>query len=276
MLKRHSHYFIVALILSSAFAFIIPRSIFITAMSEILLFSTFVFTILVGFYIGSSLSNYLRLQRLVAEETANLVALYDICKIINIKISEELKEAIDTYLINSFDFELIDSTTNTEKEFNKLFFITNKIKNKETPIFCLLLSTRYNLLNIRQEFDMCSRKIISLFEWVILIILATLNLIFIYSMGDPTLISYFITIVFGFTIIFILMLLHLLDNNTLSEEKMSFLIYQTVFQKLDKLQYFPETIIKSKRVNIPKEKYRLGQYINIKKDYQKKIIIIDK
>lgn len=93
--------------------FIIPSGFVSGDISNIITICTFVLAILLGFFIAASLSNYLSLQTLSAEETANFIALYHAYQLLDSKLAEEIKAKIDEYIIYSFDFEFIDYMDNT-------------------------------------------------------------------------------------------------------------------------------------------------------------------
>lgn len=256
------------------FLLLTPLIVLSVNISNLLTVSTLLFAIYSGFYIAAALSNYLKVQSLVAEETSSLISLYDICTSQEPLIARDLANAIDGYLIAGFDFEMSEAVENTHNEFDAIIKITDKIKNKTTNIFCLILSTRNNLYNTRQEFELSSRRIISKFEWSILIILAGFNIFLIYTTRDGSIISSLLTVIFSALMLLILVTVYLLDTNRLSEEKLSFLIYQTAFKHVGKLPYYPEVSIKKQRVT-PREKvYRIGKYTDYPKSVEKEIIIV--
>ncbi len=96
-----------------ALLFIIPASFISGDVSNIITICTFILAILLGFFIAASLSNYLSLQTLAAEETANFIALYRTYQLLDPKLAEEVRAKIDEYIIYSFDFEFIEYMDNT-------------------------------------------------------------------------------------------------------------------------------------------------------------------
>jgi hypothetical protein len=109
----------------------------------------------------------------------------------------------------------------------------------------------------------------------IMIILVALNILLLYSVRDTTLVSYIVTVLFSTTLVTLLFLLNSVDNNTFSEEKFAFDIYQTTFKEIGKLPYYPEPSIISNRVRPSEKIYRIGKYKNLEKSFEKIIEIIE-
>jgi hypothetical protein len=141
--------------------FIIPAGFVSGDISNIITICTFVLAILLGFFIAASLSNYLSLQTLAAEETANFIALYHAYQLLNPKLAEEIKTKIDEYIVYSFDFEFIDYMDNTWNHFNNVINVINKIKDKNSVIFDNIMSLQMNMISTRQKMVVASRKIMS-------------------------------------------------------------------------------------------------------------------
>jgi len=265
---------VASLIFFGALTIVIPKSVLALDISNLLVVSTVLLAILFGFYIAATFANYTRLQSLIAEETGKLIALSNTIRSVEPTLAAEMDEAIDKYLIASFDVELLSAVEHTWKEFNEMIAVTDKIKNKDTNIFATITGFKSDLIRMRQDFDLAANRIMGTADWIVLITLAVLNILLLYSMRNTTMISSIVTVLFSTTLAIILFLLNALDNNTFAEESFSFNIYQRVFKEIGKLPYYPEVSIISKRVRPPKETYRVGVYKNREKSFDKKIKII--
>lgn len=211
---------------------------------------------------------------MISEETAGLIALRDKCKAIEPKIVKEVEDAIDDYLIANFDYELIDFVDNTWKEFNAIQKTTEKIK-RDTDLYSSLMETRENLLKNRQEITLTTRQIIGIESWIMLTTLAIINVFLLFAIRDNTIVSSAFTVFLSSTTFLILFLLYDMDSNRFAEEHLAYKIYHRVFREIEKLPYYTETSLKSKRVKPPKEEpYRIGKYENFPKSLKKKIIIV--
>lgn len=262
------------IIASIALVFVIPKSLSIPYISDILVVSTVLFAIFCGFFLAATLTNYSRLQSLVASETGDLISLYDLCRHLNPSIKKEIGDAIDNYLISSYDFEMAEYIDKTWGEFGKILEVIEKIPRSDSQIFTYLMQIKSDLLKVRQEFSLVSRKLIGVTNWIILIILTILNILVVYSIRGPSVISNVIAVIFSISFLLILFLLNEVDSNRFAEEKMAFYIYQRVFKEMGKMPYYPEYSIKKWRVNLPDEPYRVGIYKNPGRSFDKKIKII--
>lgn len=253
--------------------FIIPPKLISTDVSNFLTTTTVLFAIICGFFIATVFSNYSRLQSLIAEETAGLISLHIMCKYLNSSIEKDVDDAIDKYLIAAFDFELIDYIDNTWEEFNSILKVIDKI-SRDTDLFATLIGQVSNLLKVRQEIILTTRRIMNISNWIISAGLATLIIILLFSSKDSSLVSMIFTVSLSSATFFVLFLLDEIDSNRFAEEKISFDIYQRVFKEIGKLPYYPEVSIKSRRVQPPKGAYRVGKYKDFPKSLDKKIEIV--
>lgn len=141
--------------------FVLPANFIVGETSNIITVCTFILAILLGFFIAASLSNYLSLQTLAAEETANFIALYHAYQLLDPKLADEVKTKIDEYIIYSFDFEFIECMDNTWNHFNRVINVIRKIKDKESVVFDNIMSLQMNMVSTRQKMVVASRKIMS-------------------------------------------------------------------------------------------------------------------
>lgn len=268
-----------------ALLFIIPAQIVAIDISNILTSVTVIFAILGGFFLATTLNNYSSIQGLIASETAGLISLCSFVKKIDPSLDEELRDAVDKYLIAQFDYELHDYMDNTWKEFNEILKVTDRIKKINpsifgkvpvyaTDIFAGFMAVRGNLLENRQAITLVSRRIMDPLNWVILIILAVINTIILYSIRDYSLTSSVLTVVLSTATVLILLLLNEIDSDRFAEEKLAFGIYERVFKEIGKMPYYPENSIKEGRVKPPEKEYRIGKYFNFPKSFEKTIEIV--
>ncbi len=159
----------------TALLFIVPTKTGLVQNDNLLVVSTLLFAILSGFYIAATLTNYSKLQELVAEETGTLIALSQTIQSAIPKLSRELNDKIDAYLITSFDYELMDSVEDTWQEFNNILRVTDKIRKKDTNIYAHILELRRSLTRMRQEFDLTARRIMSSLDWLVMLTLTILT-----------------------------------------------------------------------------------------------------
>src|SRR3989344_5261970 len=88
---------------------------------------SFLFAILVGFFIATATANYLRLQALIAEEDAGLITIFNLVRNIAPKDLEKITDAIDNYAIAALSFELTEYVSKTDREFEGLATAADEI-----------------------------------------------------------------------------------------------------------------------------------------------------
>lgn len=252
---------IIAPIIFLAATFLIPKYSFQMDISTFLTIVALIFAILVGFFIAAATSNYLRLQTLIAQEDATLISIYNLCKILQPASFDQITQAIDTYTAHSLDFEIKDYVENTEKEFDVLIDLLDKIEPKDptkTYLISNLMDEINQMLEQRQESMLVSRQIVSRDHWVILILLAIVLNMLLLSFRNTQFITNLLISIMMTASYLILILIYEVDSNRFLEEKLSYGGTQRVFKVIGTLKYFPEEAIKNKRIKKPQEKHRIG------------------
>jgi len=248
-------------VLFTALLFIFPKNINIPNVSDLFTATTVLFAILTGFFIAAVLSNYFRLQSLIAEETSLWCSFYEVSITIKPKIKAELGLAIDNYLRAAFDFELSEYVGKTWDEFDKAMKVTNRIRKTDTNMYVFLLGIKGDLKKTRQEIFLTARKIMERNHWLTLIILATIIIFLVYAMRPLGVTDSILTVLISSVTCLVLFLLYDIDGNIFAEEKLAFSSFERAFKEIGKLPYYPEESIKSGRVK-PKGKYRVGVLLN--------------
>lgn len=265
---------LLVLIVCIILLFIFPKNLVISNISEIFSAVAVIFGIIAGFFIAATFTNYFALQNSIADEISNLVSFFEISALLNPKIKEELKEAIDLYLIRLFDYELYDYDK-TWPEFEKIIKIADEnIKKTDTTLYGRYLEIEQNLKKVRQSAILSARRILGPAHWAILIILAITLIFLVYIMRDAGVFSSILTVLVSSAACLILFLLFDIDSNYFAEEKLAFDTYERAFEEIGKLPYYPAESLKSKRIN-PRGKYRLGILIGDPKQFKRKVVIID-
>ncbi|MDO8551466.1 MAG: hypothetical protein Q7S03_02190 [bacterium] len=259
---------------SAIFRHVIPLSLFSMpflipvyppddALSTLLAVVSLLFAILVGFFIAAATSNFLRLQSLIANEDGALIAIYNLSKIIDSNSSDKIADVIDNYATKSLDFELEEYVDRSQKDFEELLEAIDglKIKNKEGEnLFQILHQKKVDLWSNRLEAEMVSRKVIPFWHWLTIILLALLLSVSLFSLRNGSLFVSLSVSALLLSIYLALVLLHEVDSNVFLEKQLSYENTQKIFKILGRLAYYPEAAIKEKRVEEPKETYRIGIY----------------
>lgn len=236
------------------------------------------FAILVGFFIATTTSNYLRLQTLIADANAGLISLFNLVKGIEPNKKPLIEQAIDEYMIAALDFELLDYTDKTKKEFNQVIKIADETEPTNEKGFALIseLHARMDeLLTNNQEIALTAKRIVTPRHWFIIILLAILLATSLLSFRTGSfLISLFVGVMF-ITIYHIMILIHEIDTNLFLSNQLSFDDPQQVFQGIGRPNYYPEYAIKKGYAKPRSEIYRIGIYKNYPNSFEKEIKLIE-
>ena len=259
--------------------FILPYFHFNFDISTILTVISFLFTILVGFFIGATTTDYLRLQTLISNLDASLIEVFSLSKLIQPSSAKKITNVIDQYVIRILDYPLFEWFPNTKKEFDQLTKAIEQIdptNKKGVALFPHLQRTKTDLERTNQEIFLATGKIVSSQHWAIIISLAIIIAILILSLRDG---YWFFSLLNGIILVVIYWILRLLnevDSNEFLAKKLAYQNPQQIFQAIGKLKYYPEMAIINKWAKEPQENYRIGVYKNYPHSFEKEIKIVKK
>ena len=235
------------------------------------------FAILVGFFIATTTSNYLRLQTLIADANAGLISLRNLISRIEPSKKQIVEQAIDEYMIATLDYELLDYTDKTKREFNNILKIADEIEpqgNVGLTLFQELHVRMDEMLTNDQEISLTSKKIVTPRHWFIIILLSILLATSLLSFRDGTLImSIFVSIMFV-SIYHIMILIHEIDTNLFLSNQLSFEDPQQVFYGIGRDYYYPEYSIKKGYAKPSSDVYRIGIYKDFPNSLEKEIKLV--
>ncbi len=224
------------------------------------------YSVLLGFYIASAMTNLSRLKSLVAIETGGIISVYHLCKIALPNKLDTIRESIDRYLIKRFDYEVSDYTEPTTEEFFAIFDVLKGADPKsagEVSAMNYIAEAHYYIAQARREITIVGAKIVSGTSWVVLNLLSFMIVLMIFLMRDGGIASTIVTIFLSSSAIISLFILDDVDGNRFGEEKFSVETYQAVFKAIGNLPYYPHIFVLTSRYK-PKEKvYRTGTSAHI-------------
>jgi hypothetical protein len=268
--------FLLILFLSTLFGLWSPNTDF--DVSTVFSASATLFSILAGFFIASAMANFLRLKTLIATETGSLLSIYNLALAVKKDLGVRISDAIDRYVIASFDWELEEYVENTKKEFEDIVNVwSNSEVNIENKVQDYALQSLTNsmssLPSLRNEITIVAKTTLNSLYWLLLILLAFITIFTLLLETDFTLVSMIPSIAVSTTIVFSLFLLEEIDKNKLNEADIAFFLYNQLLVSMNKLPYYLERDVKAKRI-VPdtSNAYRLGRYLNYPKSIDKEIV----
>ncbi len=229
--------------------------------STLLTVVSLIFTILVGFFIATATSNYLRLQSILSQEDASLISIFNLCKIIQPKAMEEVTQAIDDYSISSLNYKIEDYVNRTRKEFKKLVDVISGVdpsNEKGATLIQTLHGELNQVMELRQEGVLAAKTVVTKSHWFILVLITLLVDTMLLSLRNANffpslLISVLITATY-----LLLLLIYEVDTNRFLEEKLAYEGSQRVFDAIGRLEYYPEEAIEVGAVPKNEGQHRIG------------------
>lgn len=254
--------------------FILPIFKFIDDVNSTVSAVVSLYAIVAGFFIADAMSNYLRLQTLIAEENASLIALAEHSSRINNVNFVPIYDAIDEYMIAQLELDTLNHVMDTEKQIQKITSAVSNLKvNKEDgDSIDELLDIKEKVQEYRQEISLVAKKNLTFWHWTILNSLAFLVIVTILNMRND---SYSLNVFIGIMIVIVysvLVLLREMDNNHLLEMKLSYENPREVFHTLGRPPYYPIFSLANVRKPDQNGEYRLGKRL-VNGEFEYELII---
>lgn len=254
--------FILSIIIFTSLLFAIPHSfISIELGNTIVTVSAFLFGIIAGFYIMVTTTDYNNLKNLLAIETAKLISLYQNIQIYEPNNVKKLSQLIDIYIRRNFDFEIIDYAKCTNKEFEAITGLVRKMSNTDSTIYQGIQNIMNEIISGRQQLLVLGVRTLSLFQWIILIILASIFIVSLYGMRSNDVFFNIITVTISSSSVLVLLMIRDLDFYIWNEKTFGYDIFENVFQSIGQLPYYPMESIKSGRITPHEKTYRIGIHV---------------
>lgn len=254
---------VIAFIFFSFAAFLIPGYGPSNDIEIILTVSTFLFAILVGFYISRLSSRYNKIREFIAIEDAYWIAFFQSTTLYDKKLTNKVKNLIDKYYIEVFDREIIDSYKPTSKYFMQIYNEMAKLKKYRNESF---FQGMFNCLSIieenRNKASVLGLEKIAKSQWVIIYLLASIIIFCLFYLKIPAFYSYIITILLSTVLILVILLLRDLQNLRLGGEIPVTESGQEVLESIGKMRYYNKKYFKEAKDRIPESvtRYRLGKH----------------
>src|SRR3989344_3165701 len=261
-MSRNSLRLLICLLLVVS-AFYLPFFKINVDLSNLLTVTSLFFAILLGFFIATATSNYLRLQSLIAEEDSGLISIFNYYCAIAPSLKEKIVKVIDNYAIAALSFELKDYVWKTKKEFDDVNRAVEDISFSDArglELISSIFEANNRLFQTRQEVALVARQIVTYSHWILLILLASLLSVLVLETRDGSLFSYIITAALLIITYLSLALVHDVDTNRFLEQVLVYENSQSIFKAIGTAPYYEENIVKSGIVSLPKVNYRTGYY----------------
>ncbi|MFA5987032.1 MAG: hypothetical protein WC797_00040 [Candidatus Paceibacterota bacterium] len=255
--------------------FFLPLFKFNIDTSTIITVISLLFAILAGFFIAAATSNHLRLQNLIAVESATTLTMFDLAKYIQPNNVARLANALDAYLIAVLDYELLDYAGKTNKEFNEILDAVDTIKPDNTEgiqTLSVLQGLKFSFISCVREMELTAKKIVTPLHWSVLMSLSLMLGVLLLGLRDGTILYSFVTSILLMALCQVLFLIQSVDSNDFLADNLGFETTEAEFEAMGKLPYFPEIAINAiAKIKARGKTYRVGYYKDISKSFDKEI-----
>jgi len=228
----------------------------------ILASATFLFGIFYGFEAAVVLQNYSQLKLLVSSESAGILAIFHLSRILPQDIASEMEVKIEQYLIKAIHNPLSKYVNLTNKEFFAIFDPLKRAKSEsdaESNAIQYLHESMYYLPQTRNQISQVAPRDVDPPEWAMLIILGLIIITTLFLGRDTTIVSQLTAAIFSVTVIGSLLLLDEIDSNKIREERLEFDVFNDTLIAMNKEKYYPKRAISNKMISKDKlEGARIG------------------
>ncbi len=268
--------FLIWVVVFTVLLFIVPHSFISGELGNtILTIVGFLFGIIAGFYVVITTTDYNDMKNFLASETGGWISLHQDVLIYDKQVADKLSLLIDEYIRRNFNFEIINYAKSTEAEFEAIKKFIRELPMKKNLLFVYGKTREIidEIISTRQQLIVLSTKMLSLFSWTILFVLAGLFIFSLYGLRTGELFFDVVTVAISSSTVLILLLIRDLDLHIWNERTFSYDIFENVLKSIGQLPYYPAESIKKGRIRPYEKEYRVGIYINFPKSFERRIEI---
>ena len=274
---KANYIFFASLFIFTTLLFLLPIGFISSDLGNaILTISTFLFGIMAGFYIVITTTDYNNVKSLLASETAAMISLYQNVLIYDKQSAEKLSLLIDEYVRNALNYEIIDYVRNTHRQFQNIQSAVRDlpIHDNLSSVYESIRNDMSNFIIARQQLTVLGAKTLSIFQWVVIFVLALIPLVSLYGLRTGEIFFDIVTVIVSVAVALILVLIRDLDLYVWNEKTFSFEIFENVFIAIGQLPFYPAESIQKGRVRPVENEYRLGTYVDFPRTLERKIEVI--
>ena len=274
---KANYIFFASLFIFTTLLFLLPVGFISSDLGNaILTISTFLFGIMAGFYIVITTTDYNSVKSILASETAALISLYQNVLIYDKQSAEKLSLLIDEYVRNTLNYEIINYVRNTHRQFQNIQSAVRDlpIHDNLSSVYESIRNDMSNFIIARQQLTVLGAKTLSIFQWVVIFVLALIPLVSLYGLRTGEIFFDIVTVIVSVAVALILVLIRDLDLYVWNEKTFSFEIFENVFIAIGQLPFYPAESIRKGRVRPTENEYRLGTYVDFPRTLERKIEVI--
>ena len=254
------------MVLFAGAAYIIPSGGQSNEVQLILTVSTFLFAIIVGFYLSRLNGRYDKMRELIAAEDAGWLSAYEQSVFLGSDFQAKVGDVIDKYYISAYDFKLGTHKGYTEAYMQEIYKLMSEAKNvegfKAENAFDHITAIMEDIEKQRNEVTVVTLEKLTKGQWGIIFILAGIILFGMFFLRGEAFYSGVIVVLLSTVLALILLVMRDLQNFFLGGTSVVEESGQQVFETIGKLRYYPDLYLRQHPVDLPPHvsKYRVGYH----------------
>lgn len=252
---------VVALVVFITIAFVVPGHGPSDSVELVLTISTFLFAILVGFFITRLNNRYDSLIDLVAEEDALWLSLYYTAGTMSKKLQKKFATIIDRYYVIAYDFEIGKYYKQSAYLLKDCYTVLARDGGgHEGSTFATIIGFLLTIEVKRNKTATVSHERLTIGQFTVLIALALIIVYSIFFLRTPDVYLQIISVVFSTVVVLLILIMRDLQNLRLSGKLTVDESGQEVLEAIGKLRYYNKKFLTNGANVVPStvKKYRLG------------------
>jgi hypothetical protein len=232
----------------------------------ILSISTFLFAILLGFFISRSNNRYNNINELIGAEDGLFLSLYETSHVYGKKFAAKMADLIDSYYIESYDHPLGKHYKPTSPLLHKMYRLVESVPiksgSRQDNMFDDVLGILRDVEEARNKSAVITDVRLSRGQWMVLILLAGVVISNIYLLRGAGIYSAGIAVLLSTILALVLFILRDLENFRLGGKLLLEESGEELFEAIGKKRYYVHRLLEEGTVTVPDHvtEYRLGMH----------------
>lgn len=252
-----------SLLFFTAIAFFVPAFPSNSQIEILLGATTFVYGIIIAFYISFSTSRLTEMSQILNSEDSIFVSIYRIVKVFGEEKQKKVQHLLDELLISSIDLYLndYDKTIGKFEGLSNFILALDPVSNAQQQAYSTLLGLIQQSQQNRTRISSLTRQRLFFYEWLVLFVLNSVVIFCIFYLNNHSLISIIISVLLATSTVTLLFILRDLAYLKWKEQQWIWESLKQTFNEMGLPAYYPAKVLKLRRAVLRKgEKIRIAHY----------------
>lgn len=252
-----------SLLFFTAIAFFVPAFPSNNQIEVLLGATTFIYGIIIAFYISFSTSRLTEMSQILNSEDSIFVSIYRTTKVFGEDKQKKVQSLLDDLLTSSIDFYLNDyhKTVDKFEDLSNYVLALNPVSNAQQQAYSTLLGLIQQSQQNRTRISSLTRQRLFFYEWLVLFVLNSVVIFCIFYLNNHSLISMIISVLLATSTVTLLFILRDLAYLKWKEQYWIWESLKQTFNEIGLPAYYPVKVIKFRRAISKKgEKIRVAHY----------------